>query len=316
MNPNLNKNRQDADTGASFQKPGRTHKIYVAEGSDPPIELLLNKTGCHLSTISEADCIVYPYLIRDQNTDIRERISQISRQYISYDKKVIIFILSDYDGRYPFYKNLVLFRTSAKANKLAINEYIMPYLWECKHEPFTPVLSDDPALPSIGFCGQVHKKYRKKLISTFENSSLVNCRFVKRNAFWGGKPQDAGLMTDFWNNMLQNQFALAPRGGGNFSMRFYQALSVGRIPVLINTNMTLPFSNLIPWKDFIVFEKNEKQCVRRLREIFDAGKVVAVQKMCYQMFHDYLSPRVFLGHVLRQLNITSENKPLPWWKRW
>jgi hypothetical protein len=153
-------------------------------------------------------------------------------------------------------------------------------------------------------------------MEAFETSPLIRSNFVKRDAFWGGNPHDAGLKADFWENMQQNQFALAPRGAGNFSMRFYQALSVGRIPVLINTDMALPFSDLIPWKDFIVFEANEAQCVRRLLEIFDMGQVAALQQMCHQMFHGYLSHKVFLGHLLQQLKTAGEIKTASWWTRW
>ena len=84
-------------------------------------------------------------------------------------------------------------------------------------------------------------------------------------------------------------------------MRFYQALSVGRIPVLVNTDSALPFSDLIPWPDFIVFENDENKCVNKVRQIHETGRVFAMQEKCYRMFHDYLSHRVFVGHLLRQL---------------
>lgn len=288
-------------------------KLYVPEGSDPPIELLLKNADHRLSPISEADFIVYPCLVRNE-MDSRKTIAKISKQYRSAKKKVIVFVLDDHEGRYPFYENLFLLRTSAQAGRLAVNERIMPYLWECKDEPFAPVSSRD-GLPSIGFCGQI-SSHRKNLMAAFEASPLIRSNFIKRDAFWGGNPHDAGLKADFWDNMQQNQFALAPRGAGNFSMRFYQALSVGRIPVLINTDMALPFGDLIPWKDFIVFEANEAQCVRRLLEIFDAGQAAALQQMCYQVFHGYLSHKVFLGHLLQQLKTAGEIKTPSWWARW
>ena len=274
-----------------------SYKLYVVEGSDKPIDLLLKHARYQTTSISEADFIVYPCLVTG-GRDVRGTTAKIFRQYHSYDKKVIVFILSDYEGRYPFHGNLYLLRTSALADQLAINERILPYLWECKHEPFAPILPTDS--PSIGFCGLVSKP-RKKLVSAFENSALMNCNFIKRNSFWGGKPQDAGLRSDFWNNLQENQFALAPRGAGNFSMRFYQALSVGRIPVLINTNTALPFSNWIPWKKFIVLENTEEQCIHTVREIHEAGQVRTMQEMCYRIFHEYLSPRVFLARLLHQL---------------
>ena len=272
--------------------------------------------GFQTSNIPEADFIVYPYLVRVKTIPT---IKKISKKFKSINKKIIVFILTDYEGSYPFHENLILLRTSARSGNLAINELIMPYLWECKDEPFVPALSPDT--PSIGFCGLV-SEHRKNLVCALENSPLIRCDFIKRHAFWGGKPHDTNLKSDFWNNLQQNQFALAPRGGGNFSMRFYQALSVGRIPVLIDTSMPLPLSSMIPWKDFIVFEENEKECVRRMREIFDLDQVVSLQQMCYNIFHGYLSHKVFLAHLMRQLKlqqldfISSEVKISRWWTRW
>jgi hypothetical protein len=315
MNSSSIKNSPASVSGISSSETTQLEpiKLHVAEGSDPPIELLLKNADYRSSPIPEADFIVYPFLVRSE-MDSRKTIARISKQFRSAKKKVIVFILDDHEGGYPFYENLFLLRTSAQAGKLAANERVMPYLWECKDEPFAPTSTGD-ALPSIGFCGQ-SSSHRKALMEAFETSPSIRSNFVKRDAFWGGNPHDAGLKADFWENMQQNQFALAPRGAGNFSMRFYQALSVGRIPVLINTDMALPFSDLIPWKDFIVFEANEAQCVRRLLEIFDMGQVAALQQMCHQMFHGYLSHKVFLGHLLQQLKTAGEIKTASWWTRW
>lgn len=43
------------------------------------------------------------------------------------------------------------------------------------------------------------------------------------------------------------------RGGGNFSVRFYEALAMGRIPILIDTDSSLPLSDVIQWKDHVVW---------------------------------------------------------------
>lgn len=47
-------------------------------------------------------------------------------------------------------------------------------------------------------------------------------------------------------------FTLAPRGDGNYSLRFYETLSLGRIPVLIDTDMVLPLEDRIAYDEFMV----------------------------------------------------------------
>src|ERR1017187_6135060 len=125
-------------------------KLHVADGSDPNIELLLKNCHYQASDISDADFIIYPLLVRNE-MDVRGTISRVSKQYRSQNKKVIMFVLSDYEGTYPFHENLHLLRTSALTDKLAANEQILPYLWECQHEPFAP--APPTPLPNISFCG-------------------------------------------------------------------------------------------------------------------------------------------------------------------
>jgi hypothetical protein len=45
---------------------------------------------------------------------------------------------------------------------------------------------------------------------------------------------------------------LAPRGDGNYSLRFYEALALGRIPILIDTDMVLPLEDQIIYDKFII----------------------------------------------------------------
>ena len=45
---------------------------------------------------------------------------------------------------------------------------------------------------------------------------------------------------------------MAPKGNGNGSIRFYEALSLGRFPVLIDTDCVLPLAEVINYNDFVV----------------------------------------------------------------
>ncbi|WP_158858584.1 hypothetical protein [Lunatibacter salilacus] len=89
--------------------------------------------------------------------------------------------------------------------------------------------------------------------------------------------------------MAGNAFILAPRGKGNFSMRFYQALSAGRIPVMVDTDSMLPFANQILWKEKIIFETNEKRCVERVLEVFHNGSYLSMQMECRKIHEQYFS---------------------------
>jgi hypothetical protein len=52
--------------------------------------------------------------------------------------------------------------------------------------------------------------------------------------------------------MAHADFALAPRGDGNYSRRFFRALSMGAVPILIDTDMTLPLEKELDFSRFIL----------------------------------------------------------------
>ncbi len=76
---------------------------------------------------------------------------------------------------------------------------------------------------------------RIEAIRKLEATSLKQ-DIVKRNFFKGSSEE----VRDFKNHLIRNTYILCPRGSENYSYRFYEALSFGRVPVLIDTNMLLP----------------------------------------------------------------------------
>jgi hypothetical protein len=78
--------------------------------------------------------------------------------------------------------------------------------------------------------------------------------FIRRNQFWGGwiasgRRSDIGsrVRHEFVSNMEGSDYVLCARGGGNFSYRIYEAMSCGRIPLLVDTDCVLPFDFLVEW---------------------------------------------------------------------
>ena len=53
--------------------------------------------------------------------------------------------------------------------------------------------------------------------------------------------------------MLTSPYSLCVRGAGNYSARFYEALAMGRIPVLVNTDCILPLDDEIDWKQHCIW---------------------------------------------------------------
>ncbi len=109
----------------------------------------------------------------------------------------------------------------------------------------------------------------------------------------------------FVENLMGNAYALCVRGTDNYSWRFYEALSLGKIPVLIDTDCILPLENEIPWDDLIV-----RAPATRLHELPDilvewhslrsASEFIQVQQQLRAIF-ECLTPAQFYPKVFQDI---------------
>jgi len=60
------------------------------------------------------------------------------------------------------------------------------------------------------------------------------------------------LSASYWQLLSETQFSLCPRGDNCGSVRFYESLSAGCIPVLLADGAELPLGRVLPWDDMIV----------------------------------------------------------------
>ena len=92
---------------------------------------------------------------------------------------------------------------------------------------------------------------RAKLLQSIEKSKLVKTNFIYRQHYRAGVTSDEErdkTTLEYYNNIKNSDYVLCVRGTGNFSVRFYETLMMGKIPVLIETDCLLPFENNIDWK--------------------------------------------------------------------
>ncbi|MBD3863595.1 exostosin domain-containing protein [Olleya marilimosa] len=82
----------------------------------------------------------------------------------------------------------------------------------------------------------------------------------------------------FYDNLFNNAYTFCIRGVGNFSVRFYETLAVGRIPILLNTDCRLPLSNQIDWT---------KHCL-----IIDASSHITIADQILE-YHNSLTASAF-----------------------
>lgn len=125
---------------------------------------------------------------------------------------------------------------------------------------------------------QITRKISKSDFQKFYPSSVKRYQILKRLESCEGfitnfiyrKKYRAGIIEgkvhddtaiEYFKNIKNSQYVFCLRGSGNFSVRFYETLAMGRIPVLIDTDVRLPLSQSIDWKSHcvIIHEKEVSQ---------------------------------------------------------
>jgi hypothetical protein len=93
--------------------------------------------------------------------------------------------------------------------------------------------------------------YRAKIMRNLEHTGSLTTNFIYRSNYRAGAKTETQLKETtkaYYDNILNSDYVLCIRGGGNFSVRLYETLMMGRIPVFVNTDCLLPFPEEINWK--------------------------------------------------------------------
>ncbi len=75
---------------------------------------------------------------------------------------------------------------------------------------------------------------RSKVLETFKKSTDFQTNYIIRKSYRGGKqtPENRKKTTDeYYQNQLESDCVVCVRGVGNFSVRFFETLAMGRIPI-------------------------------------------------------------------------------------
>lgn len=97
---------------------------------------------------------------------------------------------------------------------------------------------------------------RAGLLRYFEKSDTIETNFIYRENYRGGAKTDKEreqTTLEYYNNIKNSDYVLCVRGAGNFSVRLYETLLMGRIPIFVNTDCLLPFEDTINWKNHVVW---------------------------------------------------------------
>lgn len=279
--------------------------------------------------------------IRGQMTYL-EDIAELSRRH---NKKIIVFAHNDLDDevRLP---NAVVFRTSLYRHQKRQNEIAMPaYAEDLLGDDSVTFRAHSTEPPVVGFCGWAEYKnlqnrlgtwvqnegvrwrsfmegkpeilserkgisFRMEALELLKKSPNVRTNFLIRSSY-SGHAQTIGMdpvqaRREYRENLLNSDLALVIKGDGNYSYRFYEALSLGRVPVLLDTQCVLPMEDSIDYDSFMlrVDFRELSSLDTRIREWWNSltpEKFNTMQKKAREAFEQQLRIDRFLVQAIDTL---------------
>lgn len=124
---------------------------------------------------------------------------------------------------------------------------------------------------------------RFKVLKKLEQHKSISCDFIYRNSYRGGAQTESEIKKstqEFFQNIENNLYTICIRGAGNFSVRFYETLMIGRIPVVIQSDAKLPLENVIEWnKHAVLLNQNDSiDTLIAFHNKFSNDAIISIQK--------------------------------------
>lgn len=142
-------------------------------------------------------------------------------------------------------------------------------------------------------------RLRVRCLEVFKNSGCFDTKYIIRNRYRAGTKKNTQIRVtttqEYYQNQRDSDLIICARGGGNFSVRFYETLAMGRIPIFIDTDSPLPDISPLNWKDHIIIcdSKNVKNLPqitakwlkgKELKEVFAQNRRLWKDKLFMSSF--------------------------------
>ncbi len=286
-----------------------------------------------VDTAEAADYLCIPHNYNYIKTKV-EYLSGFMELSETHSKKILIFFPGDSDEE-VLIPNSIIFRNSQYKHEMKDNEIIMPGFAVDLGKKYSLLSRTKGELPTVGFCGwasyrrikewvsygiynlmeslvghPARKKglyFRRHALKFLKKSPKIISNFIIRSSYSLNSKtltvDPAVARKEYVDNIKNSDFTLAPKGDGNFSVRFFESLSLGRIPLLIDTDCPLPHEDEIDYDTFILRVDQSKinelpQIVSDYYSSLTPESYLEKQKMCREVFEKYLKIDIFFKQTL------------------
>ena len=205
-----------------------------------------------------------------------------------------------------------------------------------------PIIHLKPPKPLIGFCGQgqttglkivvdlfrtlkrliAHQLHynqwdvekiesttytRSMLLNKLEKSEMVDTNFIRHKKYRAGakdKNSKENSTLLFYENMKQTHYNICYRGNGNFSVRLFETLACGRIPIIVKSDNNMIFPKDIDWEQFPCVDEKSHCNIHQIVSDFHAGltneSFVQLQLNARTIWLNYLSYKGYMDTMIEK----------------
>ena len=270
-----------------------------------------------LTSVEDCDYVLLPFKWRTTELnpiDGRPSAEPYIKLAKDHGKKLLVLFEDDYAGVLNLTPDEgIILRTSFYRSTKKENEFALP-VFRCDRFD-GDYIKKKPDRPAVGFCGffnsQAHGT-RRYALHRLESDGRIDTDYIIRDYFWAHGIDKNTAVSDHYSNIKRNIFTLCSRGAGNHSMRLYEVLSMGRIPIQVDTDCVYPFENVIDWNDHCVMvpEKDIHNISDFVLDFYNSkseDELLDMQKTNRKIWEKYLSPLGFIKNV-REAFCDSSNK--------
>lgn len=162
---------------------------------------------------------------------------------------------------------------------------------------------DAPLLASS--VSRINRITRKKYLASFSGRLSTSPFRIKMNNNLQNKKNilinDGDIGVNDYIRLLQSSYiSLAPRGYGGSSFRFYEAMQLGSVPMLIGDIDTRPFKDYIDWDTVSIYSNN----VNRISDLIDSyslSQLKRMGKLAQKVYSDKLAYQKWCKLLLDEL---------------
>jgi hypothetical protein len=136
---------------------------------------------------------------------------------------------------------------------------------------------------------------RIKIFEQMVNCS--DCHVLPRNSWhynkmvYGGGTTDKNNEIEYKMLLSESKFSICPSGSGPNSIRIWEAMSFGSVPVILADTLQFPNIKGIDWNDYFIFwpENNFHNLYAFMRK-FDLNKLNKMSNNCINLYYEYCAP--------------------------